>query len=352
MSSPTSELVLVTGGTGFVGFAVIRDLLRAGHRVRAIVRSTTKATVVKSVPSIQPHLSSLSFTIIPDLTTPNALTSAAADCTVIQHLAGPIVNDRSYDDFDAEIVQPILAMTRNVLLAADANPGVKRVVIASSIAGLVPATDFGNFTTEICRADQTTPECDRGTLQGPYANMMHAYSVAKWSATYSTRDFLAEKQRGFDVVHTHPVYVFGAPELAKTPAEVDSGTNIIPMGVILGRKAKDPEFGVSVHIDDVAALHVVVMDRDKVKGGEHFAAMAEGPDGLGNFERANEIVQKTWPQEVKSGVLKADGKQETMAIRLDGSKAEKLLGRRMLGYEEQVKSLVGYYLDILGKETK
>ena len=40
----TLPLILVTGATGTVGTEMIRHLVKAGHRVRALVRDRAKAT--------------------------------------------------------------------------------------------------------------------------------------------------------------------------------------------------------------------------------------------------------------------------------------------------------------------
>ena len=88
-----SPLVLVTGATGHVGFAVLIATLKSGYRVRAAVRSAAKASVISSNPvvkSLNLPTSSLTFVTVPDLTLPGAYDSAAQDVDYIIHVASPI----------------------------------------------------------------------------------------------------------------------------------------------------------------------------------------------------------------------------------------------------------------------
>src|SRR5207248_8030817 len=44
------RMILITGASGFVGAAVVRQLLQAGHEVRALVRPTSSRTNLARLP--------------------------------------------------------------------------------------------------------------------------------------------------------------------------------------------------------------------------------------------------------------------------------------------------------------
>lgn len=46
MAANHNDLVLITGVSGHVGFAVLREALKQGYNVRAVVRSEAKAKLV------------------------------------------------------------------------------------------------------------------------------------------------------------------------------------------------------------------------------------------------------------------------------------------------------------------
>ncbi|MBE0503545.1 MAG: complex I NDUFA9 subunit family protein [Desulfuromonadales bacterium] len=108
--------VFVTGGSGFVGTEVIRQLLAAGHTVRSLVHSKKAA----STPQLE---------LWPgDATRPETLQGALAGCDAIIHLIGII---REFPDKQVTFQRLHIDATRNILAAAG-EQGVRRYLHMSA----------------------------------------------------------------------------------------------------------------------------------------------------------------------------------------------------------------------------
>ena len=115
MSLSGSE-VLVTGGGGFLGRAVVEQLLDAGYRVRSFARGN------------YPDLQALGVTVLRgDLVDPKAVESACAGCAVVFHNAAKAGIWGDYDSFYRSNV----VGTQNILEACRVT-GVGRLVYTSS----------------------------------------------------------------------------------------------------------------------------------------------------------------------------------------------------------------------------
>ena len=109
--------VLVTGGTGFVGTAILHELRTRGLDVRALVRSTRSAERVQAL-QIEPAFG--------DVTDASSVLAAARGCTHVIHLVAIIRGSRS------EFERVMVGGTHNVIAAAR-TAGVQRLVQMSAL---------------------------------------------------------------------------------------------------------------------------------------------------------------------------------------------------------------------------
>src|SRR5215469_9164300 len=130
----SNELVLVTGGSGFIGAHCILQLLNAGYRVRTTVRYLKREPDVRAMlkeGGAEPD-DRLSF-VAADLTSDAGWPEAVAGCDFVLHVASPLPPSVPKDE--NELIVPAREGTLRVLRAArDAR--VKRVVLTSSFAAI------------------------------------------------------------------------------------------------------------------------------------------------------------------------------------------------------------------------
>src|SRR5947207_13906491 len=118
-----SGLCLVTGATGFVGSAVARALLKAGHKVRVLARPD----------SDRRNLAGLAVEIAEgSLEHAESLGAAVAGCRYLFHVAADY---RLWVPDPAPMFRVNVEGTRALMLAA-LDAGVERIVYTSSVAVL------------------------------------------------------------------------------------------------------------------------------------------------------------------------------------------------------------------------
>ncbi len=111
-------MIFLTGGTGFVGREVVRQLLAAGNRVRCLVRDADRARRV--LPNrVELHTG--------DLTQPETVARGLKDCEAVIHLVGIII-EKGRNTFERVHVEG----TRN-LVAAAGEAGISRFVQMSAL---------------------------------------------------------------------------------------------------------------------------------------------------------------------------------------------------------------------------
>lgn len=338
-SSPKGKgLILLTGGTGHIGFRTLVTALEAGYHVRAAIRRESSIAEITSQASIQPFLQNLTFILVPDITVRNAFDLAVRDVTSILHIASPLAIPS--DDHDATIIQPAVRGTLGILESASKSPTVSRVVITASVVSVVPLAAWAPGFDAVVDPNTSVPD-----MLGPYGNVMHAYAASKNQAYNASQRFMAEKKPGFDLVSVMPGFVAGRNELAKTRAEVKSGTNGLFLNVLLGVRNEEGLWTTTAHVDDVARVHVGALDRGLVRGGSNLGVVYNGVGGGIVWDEAIEIVRKHLPEEVASGVFPLGGTQRSNIMRFDASETERVLGFKFKDFEEQIVSVARAYVE-------
>ena len=152
----SGELVLVTGGSGFVGAHCLVQLLGAGFRVRTTVRSLTREAEVRTMLTAggADAGEALAF-VVADLLSETGWPEAVAGCDYVLHVASPFPARQPKNEND--LIIPAREGALRVLRAARA-AGVKRVVLTSSFA----AIGYGHPPTEQPFTEETWSELNAG----------------------------------------------------------------------------------------------------------------------------------------------------------------------------------------------
>jgi len=251
----SSELVLVTGGSGFLGVYCILSCLAAGYQVRTTIRSPQREDDVRKMLKAgeATNLDKLSFAVA-DLSKDDGWKEAVEDCAYVLHVASPFPAEPPKHEND--LIVPAREGTLRILRAAR-DAGVKRVVVTSSFA----AIGYG-----LGKPDTVFTEESWSNVDGP---AIGAYQKSKTLAERAAWDFIEKEGGSLELAVVNPVGIFG-PILGP-----DFSTSIqIVQRLLNGSVPGCPQlsFGV-VDVRDVADLHLRAMTDPKAKG-ERFLCMS------------------------------------------------------------------------------
>ena len=121
------SMILVTGGTGFVGREVIRELLALGYKVRLLVRNPQRAHFFANDSRVE--------IVQGDVLQPETLSAAMANVQSVIHLIGILVETPrvTYEQAHGEATRNLLASARQAgvtrwlqMSAAGTRPGARR----------------------------------------------------------------------------------------------------------------------------------------------------------------------------------------------------------------------------------
>ena len=230
---------LITGASGFVGAAVLRELIKKGHKVKALVRKS----------SVLDNLKNLDVEIVQgDLKDRDSLKKCLKDCKYLFHVAADY---RLWVPKPEEIYENNVLGTENLMEEA-LNSEIEKVVYTSSVAVLGKP------------------------INGDIANEKTPVNVSQMIGHYKKSKFLAEekvkelyKTRKLPVVIVNPAAPVGPRDIKPTPTGkmvLDAAMKKIPAYLDTGLNI--------VHVDDVAKGHMQAFNKGKlgeryILGGEN-----------------------------------------------------------------------------------
>lgn len=223
--------VFITGATGFVGANLVRQLLKQGYHVRALVRPHSSLD----------NLQGLDLeTVTGDLLDPT-VGKAMRGCQVLFHVAAHYSLWRTDRD---QLYRSNVLGTRNILKAAR-DAGIERTVYTSSVAAIgVP--ESGKLATE--------------TYQSPIEKLIGAYKQSKYLAEQEAYHAI---RTGQDIVIVNPSTPIGPWDRKPTP------TGDMILRFLRGQMPFYLDTGLNlIHVRDVAQGHLLALNKGQT--GERY----------------------------------------------------------------------------------
>jgi dihydroflavonol-4-reductase len=330
LSINSGDTVLVTGGAGFIGSAIVRALLARGCDVRVL--EPERAT---------PNLDELDVELFYGDVRDAARVGQAMDgvrlCVHAAALYGFWPRDPAlYYAINVE-------GSRNVLAAAEA-AGVERTCYTSTVATI---------------GLQRSHEGD-GAVEDDYAHIEHLYGPYKRTKYVAEHEVLRMGAQGAPVVLVHPTFPLGPGDERPTP------TGKVVLDFLLGKMPGYVETSFNIeHVDDLAQGHLLALEFGRqgvsyICGGENVAmpemlSMLSTITGLPFSNRkvpgALAIAAGLVADTVQGRLLKREpsvplegARMSTSLTRFDDSRARVELGYRSRPADATLRAAVEWFL--------
>ncbi|MGE0076418.1 MAG: SDR family oxidoreductase [Bacteroidales bacterium] len=280
----SKEIVLVTGGTGFVGMQIILQLLEKGYNVRTTVRSYKRIDKIKETLKANGinSFENLSF-VETELTNDNNWAKAMDGCKYVLSVASPVFFEKPKNEDEA--IRPAVEGILRILRFAK-QTGVKRVVMTSNFGAV-------GFTQR---------DKSRETIESDWTNVnakgLSLYEKSKTLAEKTAWNFIQNNGGDLEFVTINPVAILG-PSL---DAHI-SGSFILLEMLLFGRLKAIPDLPLNiVDVRDVADLHIRAMENPNANG-QRFIASADGQISLQDMAKLIRDKRPVVAQKVAKGKL-------------------------------------------------
>ena len=265
----------VTGGSGFIGRALIRQLIKKEYSVTALVRSEPSAAVVLALGATP---------VFGDVTDLSSLEKAIPQVDVLFHLAAhyAVGGFSAEKEATARMTQVNLIGTHNVLTVAHAR-SIPKIVVTSSIAV------FGDTQgLMVHEADLHLPRfANRDTF-------LTEYERTKWQLQYEL--IPAFITRGAPIVTVLPSVVYGLDGGGIVATLLQAVRKSFPLVV-----GSDTQITLA-HVEDVASGHILAAEKGAV--GESYILAGDEMTVGALVKLVSAIGGQTTPQLIDSETVR------------------------------------------------
>lgn len=322
------QKVLVTGGSGFIGKHLIRELLEHGFAVRSSYRSELRREELVAL-----FGDDIEFAKI-DLLQDEGWDAALAGIQVLIHTASPFPLGSPKDP--QELIVPAVQGTLRALQAAE-RAGVKQVILTSSCAAIYKSPTKQRQVRSTSQ-DWTDPDGTATT----------AYEASKTLAERAAWDFV-EQHPGMSLTVVNPGWVAGPP------LDEHYGTSLQQFeSYLAGEVPLNPKINLPiVDVRDVARIHVGAI-AVPAAAGQRFPATVPAIDMV----QIAEVLQAAYPERkistrlapnwlvralsLFSPLMKTVASNIGRNLDVDGSAAETTFGFSYISAEDAILASAQY----------
>lgn len=266
------KVVCVTGGSGFIGSWLVRQLLERGYTVHATLQNL-------SDPKERDHLEALEggkdrlklFQL--DVLDYDSMAAAINGCQGVFHLASPCTLEELKDP-QVEVLDPAVKGTLNAL-EASRRAQVKRVVLTSSISSLVPNPNWPPNTVIDENSWTDIEYCERDKIWYPVSKTLAEKAAWEYTNTHK-----------MDMVAIHPSTCLGP--LLQPRLNASSG---VLLQLLQGTQDTQSNYWLGcVHVADVAKAQILLYETPSASG-RYLCT-----NGIIHFSDFAEVVAKICPE--------------------------------------------------------
>lgn len=333
------KTIMVTGGTGYLGSWVVKDLLERGYHVNMAARDPQKKEKYNFLQDIADKSEGTLEVFKANLLDDGSFDEAAAQSDAIIHMASPFT--LRFKDPVKELIEPAVQGTQNVLNAANKSNSVKRVVLTSSVAAV--------HGDNIDMQEKNIEEFNESHFNTTSSKDHQPYSYSKVAAEKEAWK-IAEDQDKWKLVVINPSFVMGPSITSKSDSEsIQLMKDMMKGKFFFG--APELYFGF-VDVRDVAQAHILALEKEDAEG-RHILV-----ERVMSFLDLSKIIKDKFGKKYKLPIGKAPKwlikilggmfgvtakfvqRNVGIPIKVDASKSKKELGLNYRSMEESVIDMV------------